>query len=253
MRKSIFVFYTLVSIGLLGLTLSVFSKPAAASPLLAFTETFTPTATDTPLPSVTPTPTNTPVTSTSTPTATGVVGPQPTTTPGPVLGDPLITKAVNLIQAQPGDTVIFTLVVTNPNSIDLPNIVVVDPLSALVDFVSATTPQGTFVYDPNAHTLTFDLGTLTSGQVLTMTIHTRVRPDAQPPDQITNAVTLLSGGNPIDESNTTVTGLVPEALPGAGFGPGPVERAMMLLAGILVVMGVVWLGRRLIYRPSRHT
>lgn len=253
MRKSMFVFYTLLSIGLLGLSLSLFSKPVAASPRLAFTETFTPTPTDTPLPSLTPTPTSLPITSTPTATATGVGGPQPTTPPGPLVGDPLITKAVNLTQAQPGDTVIFTLVVTNPNSIDLPNVVVVDPLSALVDFVSATTPQGAFVYDPNAHTLTFQLGALTPGQVIIITIHTRVNPNAQPPDQITNTVTMLSNGSPVDESNTTVTVLVPEAFPGAGFGPGPIERAIMFLAGSLVVTGLLWLGRRMIYRPARHT
>jgi len=127
----------------------------------------------------------------------------------------------------------------------VPNIVVVYKLSPLLDFISATTGQGTFVYDAATHALTFDIGTLAGGQVVMMTIQTRVNANAQAPDQIANVALMSGGGNPISESPVTTTLIIPASLPGAGRGPGPHELALLFVAGLsaLAVAGLGGLAR----------
>ena len=254
-----------VSLTVLLALLSYQPLAAAAAPLLALTETPTLTATATSLPTDTPTatatglPTNTPTTTatglpSSTPTATPTNAPgssptpgsQPTSTAAPIVLDPLITKAVNLEQAHAGDIVEFTIFITNPNSVEVPNVVVVDPLPSLVVFMSAATPQGDFTFDANTNTLTFNLGTLAPGQVVVITITTRVSDQAQPPDQFRN-LAIVSDSDSSSSSNTTTTTLVPGSLPAAGLGPGRIQYAMLLGLGLglllLAVMGW-WLALR---------
>ncbi len=250
---------SLIAIGLTLLMALLSYQPlaATAAPMLALTETPTLTATATGLPTDTPTatatglPTNTPTQTatsalTSTPGSSPTPGAQPTSTAAPVVVDPLITKAVSLEQAQVGDVVQFTLFITNPNSVEVPNVVVVDPLPSLVVFMSAATPQGDFTFDANTNTLTFNLGTLAPGQAVVITITTRVSDQAQPPDQFRNLATV-SDSDSSSSSNTTTTTLVPGSLPTAGVGPGRVQYAVLLGMGLglllLAVMGW-WLAWR---------
>lgn len=214
------------------------AAPVTAFAPQAITETFTPTATETP--TQTPAPSNTPGPATT---------PLPTATPATIILDPLITKAVSIEQAQTGDVVRFTITITNPNAIAVPNVTVVDPLPNLVDFISATTGGvGTYLYDPAMHTVTFDLGTLAAGQVVVMTIRTKVNALGQPPDAFRNSSLVTTGDGGSASSNTTTTILVPGQVPSAGVGPGPREAALLALAfsamALILTAGAVWMFRR---------
>jgi uncharacterized repeat protein (TIGR01451 family) len=214
------------------------ASPASARPLLAVTETFTPTVTNT-----VPAPTNT----LPAPTATPTVAPTATPispTPAPVVADPLITKAVNIEQATPGDPAEFVVTVANPNSIEIPNVAVSDPLPALVIFVSAAASQGALTYDAGSHAVTVDIGTLAPGQVVEIRIQTRVSEQAQPPDEIRNVARLLRNGVPAGESGPSITVVIPKTLPAAGEGPGPDEIISMVIVGVAVgilVFIIVWI------------
>ena len=213
MRKFHLIGWLFVALGLLGVLVLSTPRHVAASSALAITPTFTPT--------VTPT------------TPPGTPPPAPTSPPAPIVVDPLITKLVDLQRAQVGDPVQFTIVVTNPNTIEIKSVIVTDPLPAEVDFESATTTQGTYTYDQPSHTLTFDLNTMPGGEVITIVIHTRVNALGQPPDLFSNVARVSHDGQCCAvASNTTTTQLIPAALPAAGNGPGPIEILLMTIAGL---------------------
>ena len=190
------------------------TSPAAASPALGFTSTPAPAATDTPAPPV--------------PTAT----PAPVEKPGPIIVDPVITKLVNVQLAQVGDPVQFTITAFNPNAVEVRSVVVVDPLPPEVDYLSATTTQGSFFYDANTHTLTFDLGTLAAGQTATMVIQTRVNALGQPQQEVRNTATLWVSGRNIGDSNTVVVRLIPSQIPEAGLTPETSSSLTWMLAAL---------------------
>jgi uncharacterized repeat protein (TIGR01451 family) len=213
MRKFHLICWLFVALGLLGVLALSTSRNAAASSPLAITPTFTPTVTPT-------TPPGTPL-------------PTPTSTPAHIVVDPLITKLVDLQRAQVGDPVQFTIVVTNPNTIDIKSVIVTDPLPAEVDFESATTTQGTYTYDQPSHTLTFNLNTMPAGEVIMIVIHTRVNALGQPPDVFSNAARVSHDGQCCAvASNTVSVQLIPGALPATGNGPGPIEILLMIIAGL---------------------
>jgi uncharacterized repeat protein (TIGR01451 family) len=204
----------LVSLTLLVIAALALSAPRAA--LAGFTPTPTNTETPTPTPA-SPLPTATPA------------APQPT--PVPIVLDPLITKRVNLQQAQVGDSVEFTITATNPNDIPVDNVIVNDPLPREVDFLSATTTQGAFTYDLPTHTLVFTLGTMAPKQEIVMVIQARVNDFGQPPDLISNAATLTSNATSATvRSEAVLVQLVPGALPEAGIAPEPPAWPTLLLA-----------------------
>ena len=206
------------------LGLNLVPAPAAASPLMGFT--------DTPIPTITPTPT-------------------PAPPSGPAVVDPAITKRVDVERAQVGDLVHYTLEVSNPNSTEVGNVIVLDPLPSVVDYIGTTTPQGTSGYDAASHTLTYNLGTLAAGQVLQITIVARVNSKGQAPDQFSNLAILNWDDGRSVTSNTVVVTIIPSQLPATGEGPGPAEVAVlagMALAGLAglggAALGLRWLFRR---------
>ncbi|OGO45232.1 MAG: hypothetical protein A2W37_03785 [Chloroflexi bacterium RBG_16_63_12] len=213
MRKFHLIGWLFVAFGLLGVLALSTPRHVAASSALAITPTFTPT--------VIPT------------TPPGTPPPTPTSPPAPIVVDPLITKLVDLQRAQVGDPVQFTIVVTNPNTIEIKSVIVTDPLPVEVDFESATTTRGTYTYDQPSHTLTFDLNTMPGGEVITIVIHTRVNALGQPPDLFSNVARVSHDGQCCAVASNTVTAqLIPEALPAAGNGPGPIEILAMTIAGL---------------------
>jgi uncharacterized repeat protein (TIGR01451 family) len=201
------------------LSFGLWPTKAAAAPPRGFTSTFAPAPSNTPAPP-------------------SHHQPNPTATPAPVLFDPIITKLVDVHQARVGDAVHYTLVITNPNSIAISNVVVVDMLPDVLDYLSASSPQGTVTVSGN--TLTFNVGTLAAGQVLTIAIHTRVNSKGQPPNVFINSAHLTwDDGRSVDSNPVSVT-VVPATLPATGEGPGLREVANMALAGAaaLVLLGL---------------
>jgi uncharacterized repeat protein (TIGR01451 family) len=171
--------------------------------------------------------------------------PGPTETPAPVLFDPIITKLVDVDHAQVGDTVHYTLVITNPNPVEIPNVVIVDPLPDVLDYLSATSPQGTVSADGN--NLTFNLGTLAPGQELRIVIHARVNSKGQPPNVFINTAHLTwDDGRHVDSNPVSVT-IVPASLPATGQGPGLHELANMVAAAV-AALGLLGFGLAFVVR-----
>jgi fimbrial isopeptide formation D2 family protein len=157
----------------------------------------------------------------------------------PEVVDPIITKRADVEHAQVGDLVQYTLEVSNPNGVDVYNVVITDPLPEVVDFISTNTPQGSYNYDAASRTLTYDIGTLVGGQALDITIVVRVNSKATPPDQFSNAATLTWDDGRSVTSNTVVVTIIPSTLPQTGEGPGLGE--IVVMAGALL-LGLAGLG-----------
>lgn len=147
-----------------------------------------------------------------------------------------------------GEEIQFIITVGNPNPIGIDNVIVKDPLPSQVDYVSTTAEQGTVSYDAATHTVTIQVGHLAPNQSVVIRVHVRVNELGQPPSVIQNTAIGQIGNNPPTSvtSDDTVN-VVPGGLPGAGYGPGPREWALMLggLGLLLIPLSAgLWLARR---------
>jgi uncharacterized repeat protein (TIGR01451 family) len=191
----------------------------------------TPTPTNTSGPSPTPLPTNTP----APPPPTNTPAP---TSPPPAIVDPYLTKAADPQFAQVGDIVQFTMIVTNPNAVELANFVLVDQLPPQFDFMNATTTQGSFTFDAGSNTATFNLGTVAAGQSATMTIQARVNDKAQPGDVLRNVAVLNVDGRMRGQAEASVE-VIPSTIPATGIGPGWRELAATSVLALLALLSPV--------------
>ena len=112
----------------------------------------------------------------------------PTSTPLVGVADPAIVKLGDPALAKPGETVTFTITVTNHGTAPALGVVVVDTLPSQFIFVSASAQQGTF--SVNGNTIVFIVGTVNPGQVVKLIVIARLRPDVKPPVDVTNIATL---------------------------------------------------------------
>ncbi|MFN8457936.1 MAG: DUF11 domain-containing protein [Anaerolineae bacterium] len=104
--------------------------------------------------------------------------------------DPLITKAANVSQAQPGDIVIFTLIAQqNPGSSgNATNVQIVDPLPAEVDVVGAQTTIGFATV--GGRVITWTIPILTPTDQGSMTIQAQINNAGAPPLIVRNQANL---------------------------------------------------------------
>jgi len=155
------------------------TNTATATPTSSPTQT--PTATPTQTPTATPTntatatPTHTPTgTPTSTPTATPTATPTntPTNTPTATVAANLsLTKTVDKASPGIGQTVTFTVTLTNGGPSTATNVSVHDALPAGLSFVDATTSPGTSY---NSGTGTWTVPSLANGSSVTLVIRATV-------------------------------------------------------------------------------
>ncbi|MBX3065369.1 MAG: DUF11 domain-containing protein [Anaerolineae bacterium] len=223
------------------------------------TPTNTPTGTLTPTetltPSMTLTPSDTPLVS-ATPTATTSLTPGPSNTPGPVsspppsisIADPAIVKLVNPELALPGETVVFSITVTNTGGVAATGVVVTDTIPDILTVLSATTSKGTFTIV--GQLVTFNIGTVNVGEVINMTITTRVRGDVVPPREGINTAYLNWNEGPQRSSSATVR--IANRLPGTGIGSSA-DTDNGLWLEMAALTGIFFLAVYLVRRQRRRT
>ena len=171
---------------------------------------------------------------------TGNTATDPLTVVNAIIVDPALSKAGDPLVASVGETVTFTITVTNQGNAPAPNVVVTDPLPAIFDVIKATSVYqaggnaGTITVTPPIgvgpppHTVVVNLGTLAVTDVVTITIETVVNSLGSPP--ITNQASLTTTGavdnnllNNLDEVDIRIR-LGDGGLPQTGFAPNVLTR-----------------------------
>ncbi len=198
---------------------------------------------------VDPTPANNSSPATSNPAGGISPTPVPTQIGGIVIVDPVIVKLVNPALALPGETVVYTLTVTNPSSAPAIGVIVSDPVPAVLQIISASTTQGTFTI--SGQTVIFDVGVVNPGQTVTLTITARLRDDAPAPTDVTNTGELRhQTGNP--RVSSALLRVTRGRLPSTGLPPAePInvgQAVGLLLVGVLLIL----MGGLLLRRVSRR-
>ncbi len=147
------------------------------------------------------------------------------------IADPAISKAADISLALKGDTVTFTLTVTNAGSLPAPGIVVTDPVAAPLLVVSAAAQQGT--YTQTGNTVVFNVGTVNPGQVINLKVVTKVGSSANPPLAVVNTATL-TWPNGTARSSAASLRITQGTLPLTGEHPAqtPIPAALLALFGV---------------------
>lgn len=246
---------------------------AAALPLAALTGTAEP-----PTPTVaSPTPNRPTLTPSSTPsaTATATVTPSHTPVSEPEVADPLVTKEVSPNEARIGDSVDFTITVTNRGNGVASTVVVTDVLPDFFDIINVVADRGTI--STSGHTVVVTIGDVAPNDVVVIRIHTRVNNLAQPPggrnsvilttssltDNIVNNaagvnLTILTDGSPtttpasVPQASATPASSppVPVRLPPTGAASDDSARTGLVVLG-LIAIGLSWLTHALRTRSDR--
>ena len=198
------------------------------------TETPTPTSTATDTPTNTPTITGTLPTGTATPTPT-ITGTPPTATPtftgtpptptatGTITPGMAITKAANVSTVRPGNTLVFTINVSNTGTAPAEDVTVSDTFVSVLNLSSVSTTKGTYTVNTAANSVIVNIGTLMPNQAVTITITTRVNSTATATATYTNFARLTHKFASItfSENSNTVSFivLITDILPPTGFAP----------------------------------
>jgi len=173
-----------------------------------------------------------------------------------------ITKAVDKAIANYGDTLLYTLTVSNPGAADLTGVVVTDPVPAGTTFVSASN-GGTL----NAGVVTWPARDLAAGASYTLTWVARiVRPTAAADGAIARGLIVNSAAvdsnetapSPSNEVRTIVAAVLgvkivkPPTLPatGAPLAEAATLALALLLAGAGLTFGTTW--RAALARATDH-
>jgi uncharacterized repeat protein (TIGR01451 family) len=193
-------------------------------------------------------PSVTPVPATPLPTISlATLVPNPTNPPAPTAtpvaagqGVLSIRKSVDRQLVNVGDTLTYTLQISNSGSATINDVVVVDPLSNKLDFLTVTSTQGSG--SASGNTVTVNVGALGAGQTATITIAARVNNNAKSPDRIDNAAQARGAGVGAVTSNVASVQLVPTNIPvtGAWTTSGGVVMAIVLLLAAIALSYPRW-------------
>jgi uncharacterized repeat protein (TIGR01451 family) len=172
-------------------------------------------------------------------------GPGTSPTPGPGSGiqltDPIITKHVEPPFALPGESVVWTITVTNPGPVAASNIVVEDSMPPEIEILSVSASAGKATF--SGQKVKFTLSSLAAGASATVTINARVRGNTKLPYVLCNTASLTSPVNQSAEACVASVG----RLPNTGESPWTSERLPLLA----LIVGVVGLALLLVNRARR--
>lgn len=207
------------------------------------TSTATPTITGTP-PTETPTPTST-ITGTpptSTPTITGTP-PTPTAT-GTISPGMGISKSVSATTVRPGQSLSFTLKVSNTGLAPANDVTITDTFQSVLNISSVSTTKGTYTVNSSTRTVTVSVGTLAPNESVTITVVTKVNTTVTTTSTYSNFARLtykyLSTTFSINSNTVSYRVEVSSTLPGTGMSEiqGGDKQPTVSIWGSLV-MGIV--------------
>jgi uncharacterized repeat protein (TIGR01451 family) len=144
--------------------------------------------------------------------------------------------------AIPGDSVTFTLTVTNGGSAAASNVVITDNFPTQLQVVSASSTQGTFTVDGG--TVIFVIGTVNPNQVVMLNVVTKVRTSVTPPVDVSNTAILTWPGGSARNSNTVSVRITRGQLPSTGEHPGDTPQLLIWFVASVSVLGALMLFAR---------
>ena len=115
-----------------------------------------------------------------------------------------VTKTVDKTTVNPGDTLTYTITVSNDGDVEANDIILIDRLDTNLEFISS---EGG-AYDPSTHTVIYKIDALNPNEKKTFTLVTRVKDDVTSDTTINNTALVLGNDNdeevPSNEVTTTV-------------------------------------------------
>lgn len=185
------------------------------------------------------------------------VVPTPTSIPGSTTGtggvspaialvDPFITKSVNPPFALPGEAVTWTIIVSNPGTIAINNVVMTDNMPPEVEILSVSATAGSASF--SGQTVTTNIGTLAPGQSVTTTVNAQVRANAALPFILTNNACMTYAGSTATHC-AQATVLSVAQLPATG--ETPPWRDLLLVSLLTAGISIVSLSGGSVLRSSR--
>jgi uncharacterized repeat protein (TIGR01451 family) len=167
---------------------------------------------------------------------------------GLLFGDPPLSKAASPSKAGVGDVVTFVATAFNPNATPFTNAVFTDSMPSQFTIQSVTSTQGAVTV--SGQNITVNIGTMSPGQRVTITMVTVVNASAVPPVSLQNNAVLNTDQGRFGASASVDIGetVKPPLLPDTGERPlwaqfaGPL--LLLLLAGVLIGTGCLIAYRR---------
>lgn len=175
--------------------------------------TDTPTATATPAP---PPPADAPPGPSATPTITATLAPSPSPAPAPggPVPDPAVTKSVSPSTVTVGETVVYTILVTNLGDAPAAGVAVDDTLPSFLALMEATATRGTV--STSGQSVRVEIGDLAPGETVEVRVSVRVTAPAAAPNNRNLAVvsSTTPDGNPDNnQASVPVDAAAPPSLP----------------------------------------
>lgn len=172
------------------------------------------------------------------PTATPEPTATPTAAPLPPAADPTISKSVSPSAAVVGDSVTYTILVTNQGGAPASGVVVEDTLPGFLDVgeVSATRGQ----VSVSGQSVRVEIGDLAAGESVEIRVQARVRAAATPPNNTNLAVVSSSPDSNPDNNQASVPldTIVPAVLPATSGDTSPLPLLATILGLILIAASV---------------
>ncbi len=205
----------------------------------AVTNNPTATLTPTPVPA-TATPTIANATATIVPTATQTPGAIPTQTPVATTLAPIeITLANQPDIGAPGDTVDYGILIRNPNSTTVTNVVITKVLDSRLTPLNVQSSIGTPRIQ--GQTVILEIDRLDPNQTITLNVLARLNEAAQAPDQISNVISVSGDGLAPASTNTNGLQVTPERIPETGFDLYS-SQTLLIMIIVLALLGVIFFG-----------